>query len=146
MNSIWRLAPLLFLLPLLSTCNFFDSKIVQSCEAGLKRKLTSPSGYKRIEITQHESTLSRPEYAAYLADREQRIYGGKPVLTETFLRDFDEGRQKPVLFTLYIDYDEPNTYGTPIRHISKCTYVGNDASNVLEPDVSVDGMTWADLR
>ncbi|WP_037424718.1 hypothetical protein [Sinorhizobium sp. CCBAU 05631] len=141
-----KVALALLILPALSGCDFvesfFDSELVTACEAALKFRLPSPSGYKRIKISHSEDmVMDRAGYAEYLSsafkDADYR---------EKLLQDFDRGSVKPVLFSMVISYDAPNAFGTPLRAHSQCEYVDEwgDETKANEILVMIDGQDNAD--
>ena len=141
MNLLLRANCLLLLLPLLSGCNFFDSKMVTACEEVLKGRLLAPSEYKRIEIKQFEEPIGRADFEHYFADNDL-----PPVIQKLRKDQFDRGELKPLLYLVLISYDAPNAYGTPVRSISRCEYptMNGDDSGVYKTTVLVDGETSTD--
>ncbi|THK35637.1 hypothetical protein EHS39_23705 [Ensifer sp. MPMI2T] len=125
----------------LSSCSFFDSEMVTACEASLQKRLRSPSEYKRFEITSYEEKLDRAAFSRYLTDDKVGA-----VFREAQLREFDRGTLDPTLFSLFISYDAPNAFGTPIRGIARCEYMNarGDDSGASEHDVMIDGKTYTD--
>ncbi|MEY9531178.1 hypothetical protein [Sinorhizobium fredii] len=125
----------------LSGCNFvnsfFDSQLVTACEAALKFRLPSPSGYQRIKISHSDDKmLDRAAYAEHLSSYSDDYR------TEQ-LRDFDQGEVRPVLFSILISYDAPNAFGTPLRAHSRCEYVDTrgDETKANEILVMIDGQS-----
>jgi hypothetical protein len=131
----------LFILSALSGCNLLDSKIVTVCEEMLQERLRSPSGYDRVEVKRYEDKMTRAEYQAYLVKDEASADE-----IEFKTRMFDQGLYQPTVFTIYIHYDAPNAYGTPIRDLASCEYFDDDAdeSNASSYSVKVNGKTKTD--
>ncbi|MBW8320039.1 MAG: hypothetical protein K0M49_12790 [Arenimonas sp.] len=131
----------IYLIPMvfLGGCNFFDSELVVACEETLKKRLRSPSSYERIELTSRSTELNtRDEVKAKLI-----AHGHDGALLEAQLRDFDSGTAKPTEFSLLIEYDAPNAYGTMLRDVSKCEYfsMSGRVDRASWFNVKVDGQT-----
>ncbi|SCB51876.1 hypothetical protein GA0061101_14339, partial [Rhizobium lusitanum] len=105
---LWGLVSVAFLLPAIGGCSSSESKLVTVCEEVLKLRLLAPAGYKRVEIKESNEPLNRADYQRYLAGDE---YG--PLIQGARMKDFDQGRVKPLMFEVLITYDAPNAYGTP---------------------------------
>lgn len=130
----------LLALSALSGCSFFDSNLVTACEKVLKQRLLSPSGYRRVEVSQlSDKVMTREEYGNYLNKTEKDANA-----RTLYMRLFDE--LKPTIFSLIIRYDAPNAYGTLIRGISACDYFdrNGDASTAAYYSVEVDGKSSSD--
>jgi len=138
---LWRLVSVAFLLPAIGGCSSSESKLVTVCEEVLKLRLLAPAGYKRIEIKESNEPLNRADYKRYLAGDE---YG--PLIQGARMKDFDQGRVKPLMFEVLITYDAPNAYGAPIRGTSRCQYPtdNEDTSKADRLYVMVDGKTNAE--
>jgi hypothetical protein len=136
-NRLWKFAGLSLLIPILSSCDFFDSKMVTACEQVLKNRLLAPSEHRRIEIQQSEEPIGRADYQRYFTE------GSSTIIQEALTKDFDRGHVKPVMYEILITYDTPNAYGTPIRGISRCQYPTSDgdASRAARFSVIGDGET-----
>jgi hypothetical protein len=124
---------------LATSCSFFESKFELACEDVVKSRLLAPSAYKRISIERDDQLLTREEYVAYLADRNE-----SDVMTKLYLKGFDDGQDKPSKLRAFITYDAPNAFGTPIRGTSECEYVSNSGKedsdrNFYRLLVKVDG-------
>ncbi|MDC7742840.1 hypothetical protein [Rhizobium binxianense] len=130
----------LLALSALSGCSFFDSNLVTACEKVLKQRLLSPSGYRRVEVSQlSDKVMTREEYGNYLNKTEKDANA-----RTLYMRLFDE--LKPTIFSLIITYDAPNAYGTLIRGMSSCDYFdrNGDASTAAYYSVEVDGKSSSD--
>ncbi|WP_349437410.1 hypothetical protein [Pararhizobium sp. A13] len=138
LKNVVHAGALVLLLPALCSCSFFDPKIVKVCEAVLQQRLRSPSGYERIEIVSSETKMDREAFSKHVGriDLPTSYFTSK-------MQAFDSGRLRPMVFTLLISYDAPNAYGTPVRGIASCEYVGSytDDSHASEYTVSLDGQT-----
>lgn len=114
-----------------------DAGMTTSCEEAIKKRLRSPSSYKRIELTRSERFLTEEEYKARL-DREN----SSDILKEMDMTSFRTKEISPKEISLFVEYDAPNGFGVPIRGHSECTYIserGADPDSYLY--VSVDGKT-----
>lgn len=122
-----------------SDFNPFESSMTKSCENVLKERLRSPAGYQRIEITESQSPLSLEDYlkANYVKDED-----GRTIFTRLFNSE-STAKNPPTMFTLFIKYDAPNAYGTPIRGISECKYasISSSKSGAADYPVVVDNFT-----
>lgn len=141
MSLLLRASYLLSLLPLLSSCGFFDPKMVTACEQVLKARLLAPSEYTRIEIRRSEEPIDRADF--------QRNFAGNdlpPIIQKMRMDSFDSGELKPLRYMVLMSYDVPNAYGTPIRGISRCEYptMNGDDSGADKFSVLVDGLTSTD--
>ncbi|MCH4560325.1 hypothetical protein [Mesorhizobium jarvisii] len=126
-------------LVLKSDFNPFESSMTKSCENVLKKRLRSPAGYKRIGITESQSPLSLEDYlkANYVKDDD-----GRTIFTQLYNSESAK-KDPPTMFTLFIEYDAPNAYGTPIRSTSMCQYasISSSKSNASDFAVVVDNFT-----
>ncbi|TIX88627.1 hypothetical protein [Rhizobium sp. P44RR-XXIV] len=150
MKLISNVVAMSFLLPLLSGCDFFDSKLVTACEAILKERLISPSEYRRIKVSELEGLdLDRTQLEGYLLARQRASRSsGHPTPVDDAsikddLRSYDDGQLKPILYNASIVYEAFNAYKIPVRYIANCAYLGTngDSSNVWEYRVTVDEKT-----
>ncbi|TGT42615.1 hypothetical protein [Mesorhizobium sp. M8A.F.Ca.ET.165.01.1.1] len=116
-----------------SDFNPFESAMTKSCESVLKERLRSPSDYKRVEITESQQPLTLDEY---LKDHRVKTEDERVLYTQIYNLDA-AGKDPPTMFTLYIKYDAPNAYGTPIRGISECQYASSSSSKSHASDFSV---------
>ncbi len=136
---------------LLSSCNDSDSKMVTACETALKERLLAPSLYRRIEIDERKMPTNHESYEARLVKRGQRDPSFTDEEIKDRLRRFDAGLSNPIVFALFIKYDSPNIYGTPIRYHAACGYL-DDPEDHSEPkwdNVEVNGKTdneWSDSK
>lgn len=120
----------------LAGCNPFEPKIVSLCEEILRERLRSPSGYKRIKVTQTETPLTGGEYLALQSSPPG------PNLTRLILEQYEAGQVKPTRLTLIIEYDAPNAFNAPIRGFAKCEHVSTDnGRNATTFDTLLDGKT-----
>lgn len=120
----------------LASCNPFEAKIISVCEEVLKERLRSPSGYKRIRISQTETPLTGGEYLALQSSPPG------PNLTRLILEQYEAGQVKPTRLTLLIEYDAPNAFNAPIRGFAKCEHVSIDNGRSASTfDTQVDGKT-----
>lgn len=136
---------------LLSGCNDSDSKMVTACETALKERLLAPSLYKRIEIDERKMPADHESYEARLVKRGQRDPSFTDEEIKDRLRRFDIGLSKPIVFAVFIKYDSPNTYGTPIRYHAVCGYLDDpeDHSEPTQYKVEVNGKTdneWSESK
>lgn len=124
---------------LLAGCNPFESKFVAACETALKSRLRSPSGYKRVEVTEYNNPISIDEYVAIRRAEKSELL--------KFEIDYMKNSNKqPTRHIAFISYDAPNAYGTLVRGTSQCEYVTSDgdASRASEILVKIDGKTNTD--
>ncbi len=130
----------LSILPLLvgGGCGLFEAKIVTACENVIKKRLRSPSGYRRVDITRSEKALDRADYYNYLYARES-----SSPLRDKLNKQFERGEVKPVTYTVHITYDAPNAFNAPIRGASVCEYTSEQGSDggATDANVEVDGKT-----
>lgn len=136
---------------LLSGCNDSDSKMVTACETALKERLLAPSLYKRIEIDERKMPTDHGSYEARLVKRGQRDPSFTDEEIKDRLRRFDKGLSNPIVFALFIKYDSPNIYGTPIRYHAVCGYLDDpeDHSEPTQYEVEVNGKTvneWSESK
>ncbi len=138
MKLISNVVAMSFLLPFLSGCDFFDTKIVTACEAALKERLLSPADYKRIEISRFEKVLNGAEYLASLQDLKL-----SPAIIQRDMRDFDAGKMKPAQINIFIKYDAPNSFGVAIRNSAVCEDISltGDGSDSSKFSVKINGKT-----
>lgn len=122
----------------LAGCNPFGSKLTAACEEVLKARLRSPSGYDRIKVSEYSREVPIDEYRAIMISEKRSA-----AEIELTIRGFEAGRELPVEFTQYIEYDAPNAYGTLIRGLAECKYVSRSGreSGASEFTVRVDGRT-----
>ncbi len=116
MKRIVLLAPLL-----LSGCNWFDSAIVKECESGLLDKVRTPSGYSRISADEYSEPATEATIRSFYANWWGSHYTDAKAAAESALnnpnvKDF-------VLKTVFIKYDAPNAFGTPVRGIVECKWI-----------------------
>jgi hypothetical protein len=124
-------------LSLLSGCNVFDSKLVAACETALKERLKAPSGYKRIKVAEYQREISIDQYAQFRYDEEKPLSQDRIVL----MKKTASGSKMPTVFQAFIDYDAPNSYGTPLRSLAQCEHVSSDGSNDVDArSVRVNGL------
>lgn len=151
MKPITSVISLMIATLLLSGCNDSDSKMVTACETALKERLLAPSLYKRIEIDETKMSADHESYEARLVKRGQRDPSFTDEKIKDRLRRFDKGLSNPVLLAVFIRYDSPNIYGTPIRYHAVCGYL-DDPEDYSEPtayNVEVNGKTdneWSDSK
>jgi len=93
-------------------CGFFEPGLYKVCEDTLQKRLQSPSGYKRAGINSYVEKMT-------VADYEEKILSP---LTDKERENFNNGKAVPTRHILFIEYDAPNIYGTPIRELAKCEY------------------------
>ena len=120
-----------------SGCNPFEAEYISICETELMDRLKSPSGYKRIKVTQHTSKMTSDEW---LAHREARGY---PAASSIEMDGLKNGTIRPLKNQAFIEYDAPNSFGTLIRGTASCEYVSREGSS-LSPstlDVLINGET-----
>nr|DAH84804.1 MAG TPA: hypothetical protein [Caudoviricetes sp.] len=119
--------------------NPFDSSMTRACETTFKKRLRSPSGYRRIELATYEKPMSLETYLQMEKPGDQNHTA---LLTRIYNRAV-EGGSKPVVLTSYITYDAPNAYGALIRGTIECEYASTDGgqSDAREYSVLVDGKT-----
>lgn len=106
---------------LLSGCNPFEQPLISACEESLKERLKAPSTYRRISATEDEKNLTRAEY-------NQHLSGQSPSVRDISLKWFDEGKDKPMRFIAFIEYDAQNAFGVPIRDVTKCEYISSSGN------------------
>ncbi len=141
MKLISNVVAMSFLLPLLGGCDFFDAKIVSTCEAALKERLLSPADYKRIEISRSTKVLNGAEYLASLQDLKL-----SPAIIQRDMRDLDAGKVKPAQINIFIKYDAPNSFGVAIRNSAVCEDISltGDGSDSSRFSVKINGKTGAE--
>lgn len=103
------------------------SSIAAGCEAGLLKRLFSPSTYRRIDITETRKPISIDEYVdnqlfyirdRYLDDQEQAtIERAKLREREAAMRAVDE---HPLQVDVTITYEAQNRMGGMLRAIEDC--------------------------
>ncbi|MES0168054.1 hypothetical protein NKJ87_19025 [Mesorhizobium sp. M0027] len=122
-----------------SDYNPFVSPMTRACEVVLKKRLLAPAGYKRVEITENSEPLSLDDY---LKDRNTTSESERLLWTRMYNDDI-VGKNPPTKFTLFISYDAPNAYGTPVRGLSMCEYrsISASKSNAAWYSVIVDNFT-----
>ncbi|MER9449326.1 hypothetical protein [Mesorhizobium sp. M0254] len=107
-----------------SDYNPFVSPMTRACEAVLKKRLLAPAGYKRVETSESSEPIPLEDY---LKDRGAATESDRILWTRMY--SDDSGRKNPpTKFTLFITYDAPNAYGTPVRGLSMCEYRSLSAS------------------
>ncbi|MEO5323077.1 hypothetical protein PV773_07120 [Mesorhizobium sp. CC13] len=119
--------------------NPFDSRMTRACEATLKKRLRSPSMYKRVEISDSKEPMSLDTYLKMESASDQSAVN---LYTQMYKDAVARGDQ-PTVFTSFITYDAPNAYGTPVRGIVACAYSSSDGSksSASEFNVQIDGLT-----
>jgi hypothetical protein len=100
---------------LIGGCNLFEPAMVGVCEQALQQRLRSPTGYKRINVSHYETPLNRQQF-------EQKLAGEPPANRTMALWGFDNGTTKPTHIQVFLTYDAPNAYGTPVREAAMCEY------------------------
>ena len=108
-----------FLLPLLSSCGAFDPPIATACEENLKPALVVPSSYERNRFIPGE----RPATRAELDEELQH-----PDLKEIFLKDFDTGALKPVIYTGILNFNALNKNAERVTTTVTCQYFSIDGT------------------
>jgi hypothetical protein len=110
--------------------------MVFACEVLIKERLKSPSGYKRIATREYKdsTTVDKLIKSGFFNDR---IIEGTDVTTLKLLYS------KAVLMTTFIDYDAPNSFGTPVRGLAMCEYVSRpeDTNDIDTMRLKLDGQT-----
>ena len=119
--------------------NPLDSKMERACELALKSRLKSPSGYHRVNISSYDKSINVGDViGSMIKDRESDSN------IETYRSEAQKRPVQPKLFQLFIEYDAPNSYGTPIRDVAECTYISKydgSVEEVEEWNVKIDGET-----
>ena len=121
-------------LTVLVGCYPFDSPFVKACQAELKSRLRSPSGFTRISLSEHKEDISAKDFIENVLKHHQN-------LDSWVKNDLESNQRKPVKFTAFIEYDAPNAYGTLVRGTTMCEFYSdngkfNDYEDFL---VIVDG-------
>lgn len=106
-----------FLLPLLSSCGAFDPPIVTACEENLKPALMVPSSYERNRFIPGEKPATRAEL-----DQELR----HPDLKKFYLKEFDTGALKPVIYTGILNFSALNSNADRVTTTVTCRYFSID--------------------
>ncbi|MFK0163489.1 hypothetical protein [Rhizobium sp. NPDC090279] len=106
-----------FLLPLLSSCGAFDPPIVTACEENLKPALVVPSSYERNRFIPGERPATRAEL-----DEELR----HPDLKKFYLKEFDTGALKPVIYTGILNFSALNSNADRVTTTVTCRYFSTD--------------------
>lgn len=113
-----------------------DSRLVAACETALLDRLKAPSTYARVSATESSEPI---RLADYYVDAFSR--NGMPGAAEQELnrRVHDHATR----WTVLIEYDAANGFGTPIRGVSACTYSSLDGGTkgVSALLVKIDGKT-----
>lgn len=118
----------------------YDPPMVKACETAIKKRLRSPSTYKRINISRSSSRETASEFKAHIAKEES-----SEAVRDMLLRDMDQNGPQRTHYTLLIEYDASNAYGAPIRDIAECAYTGKSDSNAKDYfDVTIDGKSHLD--
>ncbi|MBC7280011.1 hypothetical protein [Hoeflea sp.] len=119
--------------------NPLEPALYAKCEDVLKRRLKSPSSYKRVKMWPSEKSLSAEQYAVEKPDMADSSYGLKK------LADIESGALKPVLRQVLIEYDAQNGFGAAIRGAAKCSYVADSSNDrILGIMVRINGKTHTD--
>jgi len=85
--------------------------------------------------------MPRAEYLALLKQETSKtLYNAR-------LNAYEKGDLVPTNYTLIIEYEAPNAYGTPVRSFSTCEYFDGSGSleYVTKNSVKIDGKTSTDL-
>jgi hypothetical protein len=115
-----------------------EKVLTLACEEVLMERLRSPATYARESVAYYSG--GEPTFEQYV--------GTDPV-SEEFLElkrvNFQDGNLE--LHQLFLTYDAANGFGTPIRGLAQCTYVGRrDATTLpgefaLQMGVRINGKT-----
>ncbi|NKJ04118.1 MULTISPECIES: hypothetical protein [unclassified Rhizobium] len=108
-----------FLLALLSSCGAFDPPIVTACEENLKPALVVPSSYERNSFIPGERPATRAEL-----DEAFR----HPDLKKFYLKEFDRGALKPVIYTGILNFSALNRNADHVTTTVTCRYFSTDGS------------------
>jgi hypothetical protein len=110
-----------------------------ACEAALKQKLVSPSGYRRVETTHSYQRLDRRTF-----EKLENSSGYPASVIKADLMDFDRGNLEPTIFHIFISYDAPNAYGVSLRGNADCSHfsVSGAKDNATKFNVALDGKNF----
>jgi len=109
----------------LAGCQWLEPPLVAACEEAAISRLLAPSGYKRIKFDHSTQPLDAKDLYNYLyatvasSDERKRLNDLAAA-----------GSVKPELERVRLEYDAPNTYGTPIRTVAVCEFAKVEESAV----------------
>ncbi|WP_454000737.1 hypothetical protein [Afipia felis] len=113
---------------LCAACNPTESGFIKACESAIKERLSSPSSYSRIDVTQSTEPASLDE-----------MYASEPAVLALYKRNNAKAVRHVAIFT----YDASNALGVKIRGAAKCTDDALEGSKPIEiPQlVKIEGKT-----
>jgi hypothetical protein len=120
-----------------------------ACEDSMKKRLRSPSTYRRIEFKVSKKILSLESYHKIASER---ISVSSPDSTRFDVQRIKRiesamkaGTEQPYLLSGFIEYDAANAYGTPIRSTVLCEWFAHSKNDEMwDIEVRIDGKTYFD--